>query len=265
VGTGKEILTFINDSEHPIFELAISPDGRTALSGSRELKLWDIATGKEIYTLAKGDRVIVDVGYSADGRTVWAIFEYSSKTLQLWDVSTGKEVRTFPSDLAELPYRIHMSPDGRFALAQYSTHTDYSTGRQSGRNARVLWDLYAGTEKVIDTHVPRVEPIAWSLDGRTVVGMGDKLRLWDIASGEEIISFGAYHWTNDLAFLPDSRTVVSGGRDHNLALWDVKAGAKIHVFTGHTSEIRSVALSRDGRMALTAGGRDVKLWDLTKF
>jgi len=267
VATGNNILTFMDDSEKPIFSIAVAPDGQTAISGNQELKLWDVATGKEIFKLVRpGDHWIRSVGYSADGNMLWAVVEgetSQSKCLKLWDVSTGKEIRTFPSDYAGLPYSpysIHMSPDRRFALAQFSQYE----GRTAGRNARVLFDLGAGMEKVIDTHVAGIEPVAWSPDSRTLLGVGDRLRLWDLATGGEINSFGAHNGITELSFLPDNRTVLSGGSDRLLTLWDVVTGSKIQGFAGHTDRIGSIAVAQDGRTALSAAGLDVKLWDFTK-
>lgn len=267
VASGENILTFMDDSEKPIFSIAVAPDGRTAMSGSQELRLWDVATGMEIFRLVRpGDQWIDSVGYSADGGVLWAVVEKAtsqSKCLKLWDVSTGKEIRTFPSDYAALPYSpysIHMSPDRRFALAQFSQYE----GRAAGRNARVLFDLGAGTEKVIDTHVAGIEPVAWSPDGRSLLGVGDRLRLWDLATGGEINSFGADNGITELSFLPDNRTALSAGSDRLLTLWDVLAGSKMHEFTGHTGRVGSIAVAQDGRTALSAAGLDVKLWDFTK-
>jgi hypothetical protein len=48
--------------------VAFLPDGRTALSAGGDLKLWDVATGKELRSLAKSDNNY-PVAVSHDGRT----------------------------------------------------------------------------------------------------------------------------------------------------------------------------------------------------
>jgi WD40 repeat protein len=45
-------------------------------------------------------------------------------------------------------------------------------------------------------------------------------------------------------------------------LWDVDRGTLLHALEGHTLQIRAVALSADGRRALSgADDRTMKLWD----
>src|SRR5262245_17775820 len=83
----------------PISSVALSPDGRTALSASRDnsLKLWEVATGKELHTLTGHSHVVRSVAFSPDGRT--ALSGSLDKTLKVWDVATGKELRTFTGHL----------------------------------------------------------------------------------------------------------------------------------------------------------------------
>ena len=86
--------------------VAFSPDGRSALSGSsdRTLKLWDVATGKEIRTFTGHADMVWSVAFSPDGRT--ALSGSDDNTLKLWDVATGKEIRTFAG-------HTHSGPIGR--------------------------------------------------------------------------------------------------------------------------------------------------------
>ena len=52
----------------PIYSVVFSPDGRTALSGGRDstLKLWDVATGREIRTFVGHSGPIGSVAFSPD-------------------------------------------------------------------------------------------------------------------------------------------------------------------------------------------------------
>ena len=96
--------------------MRFSPDGRTALSGSddKTLKLWDLATGKEIRTFTGHTNSVYSVAFSPDGRT--ALSGSDDKTLKLWDLATGKEIRTFTGHTS-MVYSVAFSPDGRTALS----------------------------------------------------------------------------------------------------------------------------------------------------
>jgi WD40 repeat protein len=58
-----------------------------------------------------------------------------------------------------------------------------------------------------------------------------------------------------LAFSPDGRRLLSGGRDRMLRLWDVKTGALVWELKGHTDELFAAAF-HPGGTRIASGGRD---------
>jgi WD40 repeat protein len=67
-----------------------------------------------------------------------------------------------------------------------------------------------------------------------------------------------------VAFLPDGRRAVSGGRDRTIRLWDVENARELDRFPGHRAEVTWVAVSPDGRRLLSSdfNGHDLRLWDI---
>jgi WD40 repeat protein len=61
-------------------------DGRTALFGSQDktLKLWEVATGKELRTFTRHADPVLSVAVSPDSRSA---LSGSSGTLKLWDLA----------------------------------------------------------------------------------------------------------------------------------------------------------------------------------
>src|SRR5262249_19081826 len=101
-----------------IRSVAFSPDGRTALTGFWEkkiLKLWDLATGKELRTFTGHAADISSVAFSPDGRTALSAGNYD-QTVKQWDIATGTVLRTFTGHGGPV-HAVAVSPDGRTALS----------------------------------------------------------------------------------------------------------------------------------------------------
>jgi WD40 repeat protein len=121
-----------------------------------------------------------------------------------------------------------------------------------------------------------VTSVRFSADGRRALsGSEDRtLRLWDLNSGQCLnVLSGHHHAVNAVAISPDGRFAVSGSGngftsaeedDFTLRLWDLERDRCLRVLSGHTEPVDGVAISADGRYALS-GSWDtaVRVWDLT--
>src|SRR5437868_10773395 len=94
-----------------VWDVSMTRDGARALSASRELILWDVATGRAIQEFGGKGLVFTSVNVSSDGRrAIGGRFREAS----LWDVDSGAELwrRASKHDVEAVGF----SPDDRFVL-----------------------------------------------------------------------------------------------------------------------------------------------------
>jgi serine/threonine protein kinase len=279
-----------------VHSMALSGDGRLVLSGSADktLRLWDVQTGQEIRRLEGHTDVVWWVALSPDGRR--ALSASGDQTTRLWDVETGKELRRWQGS-NQGGDAVVFSRDSRRALSRDQDHAirlwDVQTGeelcRLVGHEQRVesvafspdgwralsgstdhtmrLWDLKTGNElRRFLGHTHWVRSVTFSPDGRQALsaGCGDKtVRLWDVESGKELQCIRPGTDIHAVAFLPDGRHVLLGGGQ--VWMWDLETRDGRSCFQGHFACVEGVAVTPDGRFALSAaweGDNSLRMWQV---
>lgn len=173
--------------EGGVNSVAFSPDGKTLASAGWDdtVRLWDVATGKELRKLDAHKAMVGRVVFSSDGR-VLASRGGLDGTVKLWDPQTGTLLAKFTGLSNINPWRFNhdtalaFTPDGKTLAA-------------TARKAIVFFDVAGGREvKRIDGHVYGIT-LAYSPDGKLLASGGVdeghdvySLRIWDAAEGKEL-------------------------------------------------------------------------------
>jgi len=62
---------------------------------------------------------------------------------------------------------------------------------------------------------------------------------------------------------PDGQTVIGGGANQTIKLWNVETGNVLTTLSGHQDIVRSLVVTPDGKMLISGSGdRTIKIWDL---
>ena len=259
--------------EAAVRAIILMPDGHTAVSAAANgaLHAWDVPAGRFLRRLCGADPAAY-WGHGAavlpDGRRF--VSATSDAALTVWDVKGGKPERRLARPLADGESRrgsvvrgLAVTPDGRRAV------TAVGDGRLT------VWDLESGEAvRTSDGHTGVVRAVAVTAQGDRIISAGDDgaLKVWDLPTQALVATLARPVAGGDakdgaaglraLALAPDGQ-VLAGGDDGVLSRWDLETGALVESFPAHEASLRGVAVTKDGRLAVTAAiDRLVKVWDL---
>jgi WD40 repeat protein len=222
-----------------IRSLSYAPDGRALASadGRGVLRLWNPATGEEMVEVGRPSLAAHPVDHVLNSRLI-----------SFADTSTsyGFEWRTGEQPVA---YRVEYSPDGRFIAA---AGTD---------GAIVLWDPSGTGEQLRLTGRSGVPPgFSFARDGQAFAYQAaDSVRVIDLRTRRNLAVFTDADWVLGLAFAPDGTSLL-GTNPAGLWAWSLEAAPGQRTLAGHNTEVHSVAVSPDGRIASGDITGHILLW-----
>jgi WD40 repeat protein len=253
--------------------LAFSPDGKTLATGTSasgfggggpqpQVQLWDVATGRQLTRLKEVTGSVRALAFAPDGKTLLIaahdlglqpdlgmLSGNLSTPIHLWrwnlESGRGEALRlALKGWVLPVADAVAVSPDGKtLALGGNGPPADFAADFAAA--AQLLQGGLAGLGE-------QAEGLIWLWD----VGKSQarKVLTGHTPQGSGITS---------LAFLPDGKTLVSGGGDGRILLWAPNADTPRAAWTAHPQPVAALACTSDGRVLVsgsTAG--TVKLWDV---
>jgi WD40 repeat protein len=265
--TTGQVLFTLPEGAHTdwVNTVAFSPDGTRLATASNDAtaKVWDLTTGRELFTLTGHTYTEDGFPYQGVGHVVFSpdgtrlATSGGDGTARLWDAMTGQELLTLSAHSQVVTGVAFDASGARLATVSFDGTAkvwDVSDGPSRGQ---VLFTLtLEGQERGLWS-------FAFSPDGtRLAITQrdGTVISIWDASpegSREQPLQTLIGHTSIDTgaAFSPDGTRLATASFDGTAKVWDVATGEELLTLTGHNGGVTSVAFSPDGKRLVT-GSQD---------
>ena len=224
----------------PVRALAISPDGKHAISGSFDTSAirWSLDRNAALQVLRFHDSAVNAVAILPDERLVTG---GEDGRIAVWQPTLGEPIQLFLGHTAPI-VALAVSPDGkRLASASWD------------RTVRV-WPVDGGPAMLLEGHQQNVNGVAFQPDGKAVVSISHdpEVRIWPFG-GDATTIVKMPTPLNSVAVAPDGE-IVTGGGDGKVYFLSPQGDRRGEVQASATPII-AITVSLDGKLIAAAGIR----------
>ena len=271
-------------------------DGTLAATSSRDMKIWDLATRRELAVVSFPEPPS-DLRFVPKTRTLAVAV---GGKVQFWDGRSGLKTREISceADVRSIAFssdgdRVAINQQGLLKLVDVPSlrREQWRTNLPSGwrvafapGNALLAVATDEGQVLLLEAatgrqlaSLPGFDPswlgsLVFSPDGAWLIcasgkERNDKKRIlgWDVGSLKPIpfsVPEDLGYWLGGVAFAPDGKTVALSGAAHFITLFDCTTWEEVRRWRGHLNEVWPVAFSPDGT-TLVSGSKDgtVRAWE----
>jgi WD40 repeat protein len=196
--------------------VTFSPDGKYLASGGAGVRIWEVATGRELHRFYEHKLMVSSVAFHPSGR--WLASGSYDGSVRLWDVAAGRSLgllHQFGREVNKLAFR----PDGRWLAA-------------AGKNQQIcLWDLGKGLptlpaspDRTLTGHSATVWSVGWSADGLHLASGSERgvIILWNGETFSKIVTLrGGTGQIRCISFSRDGSLLAGAAYTERTIVWDL--------------------------------------------
>lgn len=266
--------------DFPLMTLEVSPNRQWLaaagfsladdLSLIPKLMLVDVASGQAVYDLQGHERLVNQLRFSPDGKTLYSGgnpqyggYQLTATRVSVWDVATGKLRASMAAPIWDL------SPDGKLlAIAEnHLPERDFGfKDNEPGPTSFTVRLLDTATWKEVVRHEEKAATLAtfcFHPDGKTLalaIPKDATVRLWDWRAKKETgrlqtpkLGKDAYEQLTLLAFHPDGKrlatvtdSVILDQKKRKVVLWNLATGKVAQTYEAVEYPIMALSFSPKG-------------------
>jgi WD40 repeat protein len=281
-----------------VLSVIFSADGKQLLSGGKDrtVRLWDVATGKELKQLKGAPGPVAHVAFTGKGKQAVGVSPERGYTS--WDIDTGSVIHGVGTGKRSA---WAISPDGELVLfPQNDGFVNVNKTTDSGRRDHLLHNKAWG-DTVAAAFAPDAPIIAFVTNGDGLVHLADlttdkevgkgfpvprgetyclavapkeryvliadekNVTLWSLQTPPQPVRRLVGHKDKVLclAFSPDGKHIATGSAEMTVRVWETATGSQVKRSAEHQGPVHGLAFSPDGKTIVSCGD-SIRLWEWQK-
>jgi|GEM_PF-3941544 len=238
-----------------------SPNGRFIASGGddKTLRIWDVATGHELFRSSPLPGPVKDVGFNPEGDQVISCASAERETLVVWDLATGRPIRG--GGIRGWAMDFSLAPTAKSVVVRHTT-----ANPKAGIDLlNVELAKFTVMNRIVQKKTEFAHDVALVGDRPQMLlaGNDNRMRLAPTNGGLAIRKYEG-HTAPLTAVAADAagKYAISGSEDKSARIWEVSKAAAIHVLKAHDDKITHVAMAENGSCAASVDADGlVRVWE----